>query len=596
MKHLITLIMAFCLLSVQGQNQVSSITISMASQMPAQIADWASTMPPVSITAQIKADNNRAIPKELLDSRILATIKNGSDKICGSFTPSSAPNAGFNSLVKNWRGADVTELLGQACTLKPGSYTLCVQIFSNNGKQLSEESCKPFMVKEETGSATATDITYQPAQAISPADGAVLSGLDAKKPISFRWTPIIPKPKEAVVYTVEVIEVPKGASAGSGQFTVLYKSAAITNQTQLIVPGSIANNWPIAAGSSYAWYVLATNKDGKNYGKSNVNTFSLSTGGNNKIMAAGCQMDFKIISSSCEKDPATGYTYYKFCANVLDISTVAGTTMYFNDLLTYNCVNGTLTGCSAVTYADLIKSPNGTITYIGGFPNTIPKTGIGATVCFKFTPTIAGATTATIRAYGVCASGIGAAAQASGSATPDTLVTLPLCPCTYCDKFKQWNFEKDSVTTISSPATAAHPPSYVVNVGTTISGPMVNIKSFKAELISFIHNGKEECFGCNKDAQTFGNFTGGTFGSWGNGLFPLSGANTTHHTLSWFGASGATIPLAGQAINLQFTAPPFSTLSCCDDEIKFCIRYSFTNADCQTCSYIKCYTVTRKHK
>ena len=577
MKHFLTLIMAFCLLSVHGQNQLSSLTISMPSPMPAQIAGWASAMPPVSITAQLKPDNNRNIPKELLDSRILVSIKNGSDKICGSFTPSSAPNAGFNSLVKNWRGADVTQLLGQACTLKPGSYTLCVQLFTNNGKQLTEETCKPFMVKEEVGVATET--TSQPSQAISPADGTVWSGMDGKKPISFKWTPIIPKPREEVLYTIEVIEVPKGASAGSGQFSVVYKSAELTNQTQLVVPGSLVTNWPISAGSTYAWYVRAANKNGKDYGKSNVNTFIVSTGGGNKIMAAGCQMDFKIISSSCEKDPATGFTYYKFCANIKDISTVAGTTMYFNDPLTFNCVNGTLTGCSAVALSDLIKSPDGAINYIGGFPNIIPKTGVGATVCFKFTPTVAGATTATLKAFGVCATGTGTAAQASGSATPDTLVKLPACTCTYCDQFKQWNFEKDEVTTISSPATAAHPPSYVVNTGTTISGPIVNIKSFKAELISFVHNGKEECFGCNKNAQSFGNFTGGTFGSWGNGVFPLSGGNTTHHTLNWFGASGATIPLAGQAINLQFTAPPFSTLSCCDDEIKFCIRYSFTNAD-----------------
>lgn len=594
MKHFLTCILVFCLLSVQGQNQGSSITISMPSQMPAQTTSWPTAMPPVGITVQLKPDNNRAIPKEFIESRILVTIKNGSDKICGSYTPSAAPNTGFNSLVKSWRGADVTQLLGQDCTLKPGSYTLCVQIFNYNGKQLSEESCKPFIVKEEAG--TASDLNYQPAQAISPADGSQMSEMESKKPISFRWTPIIPKPREAILYTVEVIEVPKGESAGSGQFTVLYKSAAIANQTQLVVPGSVAANWPVAAGSSYAWYVSASGKEGKSYGKSNVNTFSITNGGINKIMAAGCQMDFKIISSSCEKDPTTGLLYYKFCANLKDISTVPGTTMYFNDPLTFNCVNGTLTGCSVVTLSDLIKSPNGTISYIGGFPNIIPKTGFGAMVCFKYTPTVAAATTATLKAFGVCATGTGVAAQSSGSATPDTLVKLPPCPCTYCDQFKQWGFEKEEVKTITTPASASHPATYGVNVSTVISGPVINIKSFKAELISFIHDGKEECFGCNKDAQTFGNFTGGTFGSWGNGVFPLSGANTTHHTLSWFGASGVTIPMAGQAINLQFTVPPFSTLSCCDDEIKFCIRYSFTNADCQTCSFVKCYSVTRKHQ
>ena len=101
--------------------------------------------------------------------------------------------------------------------------------------------------------------------------------------------------------------------------------------------------------------------------------------------------------------------------------------------------------------------------------------------------------------------------------------------------------------------------------------------------------------GCNKDDQSFGNITGGTFGSWGNGVFPLYSSVTTHHTINWFGATGTTIPMAGQTITLNISAPPFSTLSCCDDEIKFCIRYSFTTADCQTCSYVKCYIVNRKH-
>ena len=592
MKHFLTCIFLFCLHWANAQNLISNINISMPAQMPASTADWHSNLPPVSITVQVRPDAKRAIPASIIESKILVTIKNGDSKICGSFTPATAPNAGFNSLVKIWRGAEVDQLLGQPCMLKPGSYILSVQFFDGKAQVLSEESRKPFTVVESPGSAINT---FQPPQAIAPAEGKILSANEAKLPITFKWTPIVPKPKDLVTYTVSVIEIRKGEFGSSGNNT-LYESAGLTNLTQLIIPNAdIKTAWPIASGSKYGWYVKATNKEGREYGRSEVNKFSVAAGSYNKaLLAAGCQMDFTIISSSCEKDPATGKTYYKFCANLKDISTVTGTSMYFNDPLTFNCVNGTLTGCSAVALTDLIKSPNGAINYLGTYPNIIPKIGTGATVCFNFTPTIAGATTATFKAFSVCATGSGTAAQASGSATPDTLVRLPDCPCTYCDQFKEWNFEKDDVTTTNSPATAATSATYMVNVSTTISGPNVNIKSFKAELISFIHNGKEECFGCNKDAQTFGNFTGGTFGSWGNGVFPLSGSNTTHHTLSWFGASGATIPLAGQAINLQFTAPPFSNLSCCDDEIKFCIRYSFTNADCQTCSFVKCYSVTRK--
>ncbi len=474
--------------------------------------------------------------------------------------------------------------------LQPGAYMLCVQFFGNyNGqeKALSEEICKQFSIKGTDAN------TYTPPQNIMPAEGKIFSETEAKQPLTFRWTPVVPKPQGDVIYKVRVLEIRKGLSATEAMKTntpILEKE--VVNQTQLFFGGVFDGPInKINSDSKLGWYVEATDKQGKSLGSSGVTVFSLgsSASQNPQLKTGGCQLDFKITSSSCAKD-SSGKLFYTFCATVKDITTVSGTTMYFNDPLTFNCANGTLTGCASTSVSDLLKSPNGTVIYIGTFPNTVLKTGTGNTICFKYTPSVATATTAKFNAYALCATGSGSAAEGSGSATADTTITLPACPCVYCDQFKEWSFRPEQATATGSA------PNNSVNVTATITAPVATIKSFKTELVSFVHNGKEECFGCNKDANTFGNFTGGTFGSWGNGVFPLDGTNTTHHTLSWFGANSSTIPLAGQALNLSFTAPPFNPLSCCDDEIQFCIRYSFTNAECQTCSYVKCYSVKRTHR
>ena len=132
MKHFLTCIFLFCLQWANAQNLISNINISMPAQMPASTADWHSNLPPVSITVQVRPDAKRAIPASILESKILVTIKNGDSKVCGSFTPATAPNAGFNSLVKIWRGAEADQLLGLPCVLKPGSYILSVQFFDGS--------------------------------------------------------------------------------------------------------------------------------------------------------------------------------------------------------------------------------------------------------------------------------------------------------------------------------------------------------------------------------------------------------------------------------------------------------------------------------
>lgn len=310
------------------------------------------------------------------------------------------------------------------------------------------------------------------------------------------------------------------------------------------------------------------------------------------VVASGLhRLDVLIDTAKCKGFNAEGKPIYSISITLKNFSTAAENVTYdFN-----NAANvAQNTAIPANNLANIVYAgASGTINLSSGvYPPTLAP-GAQQTFTIDYTPTNANATCLNLEIYI-------SSLQGATTINDNTFSCIPVkpCICNYCDNIV-WKFGDDKVTATTQLTNNS------INVATTITSPNVMIKNFKAELISFIHvsaNGTEECFGCNKDSQTFGNFTSGTFTSpaWGvqNGLFPVipSGGGNTHHTLSWFSLAPPTTQLAGSQINLNISAPPFSTLACCDDVIRFCIRYSFTNSDCQTCSFVKCYQVTRKHR
>jgi hypothetical protein len=395
-----------------------------------------------------------------------------------------------------------------------------------------------------------------------PENNKAFSQDEAKQPFQFRWTPIVPKPQEPVTYRLKVWQLMQGQNGTAAMRTnkpIVTKDVA--DITEATVSGIYTGPCRPPYLCDFIWSVQALDRTGKpvcdnNNGTSEPTAFTISPCSPDyelKWDSVACGDDGKVhVLGHIVITPKPGIT----------INSVLLTAIKENNFLGLN-VPTTLT-----------------------LPTTL--TASGNIYPFSFIVNQEMCNKKLFLAYTInsfCAStGITSPTYCADS------IAMPCCTCTFCDQYKQWTFSSQTVT-----ATTTTP--YTVSVSTTISAPAITIKSFKAELISFIHNGKEECFGCNKDAQTFGNFTGGTFGSWGSGVFPLYGTNTTHHTLTWFSATpGGTTNLAGSAINLTFTAPPLSPMSCCDDEIKFCIRYSFTDKECRTCSFVKCYgPLTRKH-
>ncbi len=282
MKNLIRLLFLFVSLQLQAQSYpVTSITISLPPNPDANTNNWSAGASMLTINASTRLVNGK-IDGRVQESKILLTIKKGGAKVCGSYTSASAPGSNFNAATKVWSGSNAVSLLGQGCTLPPGEYELTVQFFGSGTAglvPLSEEKSKPFSIKANE------QLSYQPPQNISPFTDALISEADIKKPITFRWTPIVPKPKEPVTYRLRVWQLRQGQNgfqAMKSDQPIITKD--VDNITQTIVPNLITGPCKPPYLCDFVWNVQALNKEGKplgtNEGKSEATTFKV---GNNNL-------------------------------------------------------------------------------------------------------------------------------------------------------------------------------------------------------------------------------------------------------------------------------------------------------------------------
>ncbi|NNE26135.1 MAG: hypothetical protein HKN09_04780, partial [Saprospiraceae bacterium] len=169
---------------------------------------------------------------------------------------------------------------------------------------------------------------------------------------------------------------------------------------------------------------------------------------------------------------------------------------------------------------------------------------------------------------------------------------LEPCICTYCDTV-DWTF-KDGSLEATTQNNELHP--YLkLNTG-EITIPGVDVNSFKAEIVKFEHWVDDECLSCNKYIGSYGKIALGNMeaNNWNTvqGTFPLlPNGNTSHNTIEFY-KNGINATFKGKG-GFIISAPFISTLSCCGDTITVCIRYSFTDKECRTCSKVICYTLDR---
>jgi hypothetical protein len=280
MKIILGFLLLIITAQVCAQNYpVTGIIISLPPNPDANTANWKGGTSFLTISATAKAGTGGRIDPALESARILVIIKKSGGKACGSYTSQTAPSAGFNSLSKVWSGTNAIGLLGQDCTLPPGDYELCVQFFGNGPAgpiPQSDEKCKSFTIKGTEQQA------YQPPQPMMPANETVLNETDASRPVTFRWTPVIPKPTDVITYRLRVWQLMEGQNSTRAiAVNTPIVSKNVENLTQTTV--QLLKHDPDQLDDEFVWNVQALNRDGKavglNNGTSEVFSFKRVRGG-----------------------------------------------------------------------------------------------------------------------------------------------------------------------------------------------------------------------------------------------------------------------------------------------------------------------------
>ncbi|MCH7964311.1 MAG: hypothetical protein IH852_10295 [Bacteroidetes bacterium] len=167
------------------------------------------------------------------------------------------------------------------------------------------------------------------------------------------------------------------------------------------------------------------------------------------------------------------------------------------------------------------------------------------------------------------------------SKTTEYVNELPACTC--CGGFTREVdlFSYDSTGFLTTNITAG--PNPIIKV--------------TAELVYFsVIRGNPDCNTCVKESEQWGNFCAAdNIPGFDAPVFTtLPGLSQCSREVTWLSTStdGSDLSM-GAELNMQTGFPPASTLWCCPDTIRLCIRISFTDNLCVTCDTLVCITIER---
>lgn len=242
--------------SQAGQiNQINIVNFTVKNVLPGTVDSWLSTPGALVLTAQKVPGTQVREPMMVLQIRSNGAI------VCGNSMASPKRIDPFD--VRVFTTADLLGLLGNCNELKPGNYTLCVQFFNIDKVAISREVCKDFRVED-------TNIEYAPPTLITPDNGKKFSLADLMKPLQFRWTPLVPKPREPVTYRLRVWQLMQGQN---GNAAMRSNTPIADKEVKEITQATLTN---ILTGPcrppylcDFIWNVQALNREGKPMGKNN---------------------------------------------------------------------------------------------------------------------------------------------------------------------------------------------------------------------------------------------------------------------------------------------------------------------------------------
>ena len=270
-KLLLLLLPAFLCVGLYGQGQqIKIVNFTVKNQLPSVIDNWNSIPGSLLLVAQIPPTI------QIKDIRLVLQIKANGAIVCSNASSGGIPVDNFTT--RTFSAAELTGAFAGCHDLKDGSYTICAQFFNIDRREISNQVCKEFTVE------TPRETDFAPPTLITPENNKTFLQTDIQKPVMFRWTPLVPKPKEPVTYRLRVWQLMQGQNGTQAMRSnqpVITKD--IDNITQAIVTGVITGPCKPPYLCDFIWNVQALNREGKpmgrNEGTSEPFTFKVNESG-----------------------------------------------------------------------------------------------------------------------------------------------------------------------------------------------------------------------------------------------------------------------------------------------------------------------------
>jgi len=589
MKKLPLLLLLTCFACTAALSQISQIKIvsfQVKNTLPAKIDDWVSVPAALILTAQ------KSPTVQLKEPKLVIQIKSNGAVICGNSPGTANPMSSFD--VKTFTTNELTGMMSNCTALKEGSYQLCVQFYNQDRIAISNEVCKEFKVE----SPKAED--YAPPTLITPENGKTYTEAEIKRPLSFRWTPLVPKPKEPVTYRLRVWQLMQGQN---GVAAMKSDQPIITKDVENITQAVISNVYTGPCRPPYLcdfiWSVQALNKQGNPMGNNNGNSepWSFRVKENNstnppppQAMMAGANAEFKIDSAVCLPKENGLFKYHiwghyrnmvsssnnilindvlNFPGYVTNPNPGPGTNLRNNIRMKSGVYNG------ALTMNDILEASSGTISNINPLPASIFTPAFlapNSTHNFQFDYSTATNAAVQFTYYGLVDDALKFNANRNARNEIDSL-KYPKCPCSACDEV---------TINVSTQGNITNNGNGGLNFTALVASSPKKVKRIRAELVYFdMKPENDNCIICNKNDNYFGNFINvSTTNSNFTAVIPQP------HSAQLDALSDSNIS-GGVPINFTVSIPPM--VSCCNADVNFCIRYVITYEDCTVCNKMICY-------
>lgn len=236
-------------------NQINIVNFTVKNTLPGTVDNWLSVPGALVLTAQ------KVPGAQVREPMMVVQIRANGALVCGNSM--STPKRVDPFDVRVFTTADLLGFLGNCHELKAGNYTICVQFFNIDKVAVSREVCRDFRVEDAV-------VDYAPPTLITPDNDKKIPLADLQKPLQFRWTPLVPKPKEPVTYRLRLWQLMQGQNANAAirSNTPLVDKES-KDITQAIVTSLLTGPCRPPYLCIFAWNVQALNREGKPMGRNN---------------------------------------------------------------------------------------------------------------------------------------------------------------------------------------------------------------------------------------------------------------------------------------------------------------------------------------